>query len=226
MEEQSDHRTARTGPQQGDYTDQRNRTVRGPGRDHPLPALRALRDLLRHLARKGRADIRRLLRRPGALLPDPTGTDTMVRPRLAEALRTTVAGIRESVLMHRTFAQGLLRRRGLHEDRSSPSTRPSSACSPCRWPPAMRRQHSTLPTALCSTMRRHGSTSAPMYHSTPCWGSASACAPCRRKSRWNARSREFWLHCQGLLFCLCRCSYPPRQSRSCSCCRTQTGSIA
>ena len=35
----------------------------------------------------------------------PDRIDTMVRPRLAEALRTTVAGIRESALMHRTYAR-------------------------------------------------------------------------------------------------------------------------
>ena len=46
----------------------------------------------------------------------PDRNRTMVRPRLAEALRTTVAGIRESVLMHRTYARVSLRRRGLHED--------------------------------------------------------------------------------------------------------------
>ena len=35
----------------------------------------------------------------------PDRNSTLVRPRLAELLRTTLAGIRESVLMHRTFAQ-------------------------------------------------------------------------------------------------------------------------
>lgn len=35
----------------------------------------------------------------------PDRIDTMVRPRLAEPLRTTVAGIHESVLMHRTYAR-------------------------------------------------------------------------------------------------------------------------
>ena len=35
----------------------------------------------------------------------PDRNRTMVRPRLAEALRTTVAGIRESALMHRTYAR-------------------------------------------------------------------------------------------------------------------------
>ena len=35
----------------------------------------------------------------------PFRTSTMVRPGLSEAMRTTVAGIRESALMHRTFAK-------------------------------------------------------------------------------------------------------------------------
>ena len=35
----------------------------------------------------------------------PDRNSTLVRPRLVEAMRTTVAGIRESVLMHRTYAR-------------------------------------------------------------------------------------------------------------------------
>ena len=157
-------------------------------------------------------------------------------PGLAEALRTTVAGIRESVLMHRTYARVSLRRRGLPEDgprrrsglpqhvhpaagrgRCGDSTR--SSPQRCAGP----RDGTEVLRPRCTSPRHAGGAHPHPGARLPQLRTVSTSTS--RRSRWIARSREFWLHFQGLLFYLWTCSYPRRWSRNCSLCMTTTTSL-
>ena len=150
---------------------------------------------------------------------------TTLPPELGRSVRTTVAGIRESVHMHRAFGkvsygEATFWGNFLAVDPAFLTIQ----CSLFRLLPVILQPPSTSLTVSSSPMKRRRNTSGPMFQSVPCWGSASGCKSStritprhhrrKRLSRWNAPSRECWPLCRDLLFCIWISSCPRQQSRS------------
>ena len=109
---------------------------------------------------------------PGA----PFNRSTMRGYRLREDVLAKVTGIRESVAMR--LGVGKVSYGDATFDESFLAVGPAFLTMfTLRWLRAMRRRLSTILRALFLPMRRHRSTSAPMYQPTPCWASASGCTP-------------------------------------------------